>query len=497
MLVKILLLVVAVSTFALAAQAQQSLIAVNYISASTDSVGVYVSANYFGQCPSRPVSAQIYVQDATGAYQFNGAFLINPAWNTYDGVHLTDTNVGYGQFKVPRTSNPSNSILLRLWKSTADCSKFANEIGQVGPDAYQDYFVNGYTPANYYYGLNNPSGTPTLVTMERTSYKIKLDRNGGTTYEFYNKRATLNGAPFIANAVHPNVGAALQIAIQHSKANGGQVSSASCDPNQGYWNPTQAGNFCNYLGGIGSAPSTPSVKCDGVLTTTCTVATNTLEIGEHTMRNWDYGNGYIGPLNSGDTAKLKQLVTAQQNFVEYDITLRNDATTARNGVFIELPTFYFPPAYRRWYAKHVAATQVQNHTIPDRLDNQPMTPSNMGLTISDYNPGTDYYNHEDISWITFENTKGNINDAITISWFYKPNFRTAIAMPGYGYTISEQAITRTLKFSNLPTFNLQPGVTYQFKYVIFPFRYDEVIASPYGTKPVKDVIASIKLAYEM
>lgn len=468
----------------------QTLLPINYISADAQSNGVFVTANYYGQCPTRPVSAQIYLVN-NGVATYQSACLINPAWNSFDNQTLKDPNIGFCSFREPRTQNPANSILLRLWKSTSDCNSYAYEVGQVGVTAYQDVFVNGYTPSKYFYGLTANS----LITIDKPNYKIRLDRNGGATYEFYNKRATLNGAPFTSNSVLADVGAALQIAIQHPPSQGPTLTTASCDPAQGYWNPTQTGNFCTIGTNVGAAPPAQSTKCDGVANNNCTAATSTVEIGEHNMRNWDYGTGYTGPLNAGDTARMSQKISAFENYVEYDIALKHTGTSIKNQAFIEIPTFYFQSGFRRWSVKHQGQSQVTTTTIPDRLGNLPLTPSQLGMVYPDANPNDGFIN-EDVSWVSLENTKGTVNDAYTIAWFYKPTFRSDISWPNYGYTVSEQDIYRVIKFANLPTFNMQPGKQYNFKYVVFPYKYNEVINSPYGTMTVESVISNMKLAYE-
>lgn len=469
--------------------AQQTLTPINYMSASPQSSGVFVTANYNGQCPSRPIRAQLFLVSG-GVATYQSTCFINPAWNSYNNSTIADANVGFCPYRVPRTQNPANTTLLRLWRSTADCNLYADQAGRLDPGAYQDVWVNGYSPSTYFYGLNAGS----LITVDKPAYRLKMDRNGGATYEFYSKRARLNGAPFEANALLPDVGAALQVALHHNIQNGGGIGSGSCDPGQGYWNPTQAGNFCASGGGIGAAQPAASVICDGVNAPACTTANASVQLGAQIVRNWDYGTQYPGPVNPGDTLRLSQALTATDHYAMYDVTITHVGTGTRTGAFIEMPTFYFNGDYRRWTVSRGGTKIV--HTVPDRLGNLPLTPQQLGLTLADFNPN-DRFNHEDVSWVGFENVRGTTSDAYTIAWFYKPAFRADVAHPRYAYTISETEVYRNIKFSNVPTFNLAPGKAYPFRYVVFPYRHDAVISGPYGANiTVEETIARMKADYE-
>jgi hypothetical protein len=212
------------------------------------------------------------------------------------------------------------------------------------------------------------------------------------------------------------------------------------------------------------------------------------------MRNWDYGVGYSGPTNAGDVAKLAQVITASTKYVESDLTLKNTGSTTKSDAILEMPTFYFKPDYRKYHVKYAGSGSVSTITVPDRLDNlMPLTNTQLGMDSSGFKSG-------DVTWISFENVKGTANDSYTIAWFYKNALRADIEATAsqYAFQVLETDYYRDMKFSNAPRFNLQPSTskTYNFKYVIFPYRYDQTISSLYGTMTVENVIAQMKAAYE-
>ncbi|MBI2769632.1 MAG: hypothetical protein HYX47_08420 [Burkholderiales bacterium] len=478
--------------FATCAFAQQSLVGVNYFGSAVRSTGVQISANYGSACPQKGVSAQIYSIGSTADYQ--GQCFLNAAWDTVLGTptnSLSSTiNQGYCHMRIPIDQLSPNQILLRLWKVTADCTKYAYEDNQTQASAYQDYLLSDFSAAEWYY----PKTTNSLVTVSKPTYAFKLDRNGGAFYEFYNLRATLGGNSFFNNAIHPHSGEALQIALRTDT-----VFMTNPCGNQGFFNPTQTGNTCSHNGttasgyNTGSGPTVTFVKCDGTLNNSCSSASSSIEIGEHAMRSFDYGANYPGPLNPGDVVKLSQVVTPSNNYVEVDLTVKNTGATTLTNAAIEIPTFYFKPDFRRYTVRRAGA--IYQHDIPDKTGTASLTVSQLGI-----DEGASDFRHEDVSWISFENVRGYSNDVYTIAWFYKNNFRADVATfaGNYAYQILESAYFRSIKFNNNPRFNMRPSSekVYTFKYVVFPYRYDEVISSPYGTMSVENVILNMKAAYE-
>jgi hypothetical protein len=191
---------------------------------------------------------------------------------------------------------------------------------------------------------------------------------------------------------------------------------------------------------------------------------------------------------------LAQGLTATDHYAMYDVTVTHVGSDTKTGAFIEMPTFYFNGDYRRWTIQRGGSKVV--HTVPDRLGNLPLTAQQLGMTLPDFN-ANDQFNHEDVSWISFENIRGTTDDAYTIAWFYKPTFRADVSHPRYAYTVSETAVYRNIKFANLPTFNIKPGKAYPFRYVVFPYRHDAVISGPYGANiTVEETVARMKADFE-
>ena len=254
----------------------------------------------------------------------------------------------------------------------------------------------------------------------------------------------------------------------------------SCDASQGYWNPTQAGFFCAYKNGVVdfhvTGPNSPII-CDGAFNNNCGAAVKSVEFQEHQMFNWDYGPSYQGPYNARDTAYFSQAVEASDNFVEYSLTFQNKGIT-RAGP-IEIPTFYFNNNFRHYFFKTSNSSQIKEVSIPLRLT------AVDSFRVPDNNVSLD--------WISFENTSGVANDVYTLAWFYSNEFTQDVMQSGY--SVSESQFYKSIKFTNEPIFNAVQNKKYNLKYVVFPFKYSEVIDSRFGRMSVADVIVKLKYEY--
>lgn len=444
---------------------------------SADSVGVHIAAAY-SSCPNTPVTADVW--------------LVNTSGNSFQNrCTLAGGNWGLCLFKRPLPAGtPGSNILVRLWSVNQDCTTLAP------PPNFKDSFISSNVTASQYYSAYTENR---LINIDKLTYQAKLDRNTGTTYEFYSKRAVGTSAQDTMphNALNENMGAALQIAFQdqdEAAANAaGRAAGTvnSCDVHQGYWNPTQAGAFCTFVDSYTSMiPITPTglnapaITCDGVQNQLCGSAQNKVDFGDMTMMNWDYGPNYVGPWNPADTLHLMQSVSAADNYIAYDLTLENKGGGAkqRNG-FIELPTFYFTNNYRRYFTPDPSG--VIKTEIP---------------IVSHMNSGYDSgFVQTDLHWVTFENSAGPTNDAITVAWFYNPTLLADTRASSYA--VQQSAIDGVIKFANLHTVTLNPSLpenphVYHAKYVVFPYRYDDVITTSFGTKSVRDTIAAMQAEYD-
>jgi hypothetical protein len=444
-----------------------------------ESVGLRMTARYANAaCPSLAMQVDLYTV-TNGAAEFHDRCLVNAGWAVDSSGALQSPSFGFCYFKRPIPPGTFQSLIVRAWKSSPNCANFADQIGRVA-DGYVDYPVNTIVQASTHYPALTQQRT---IEISRRYYSLKMDRNGGATFEFYNNRASRNGVSEISNAIHANVGAALQVAIHHHEGLG--FIKGSCD-GVDYWNPNQAGYFCSRSGGaVNFQPDAPypgpvsglNIFCDGVYDNNCRWATNQVQFTNHRMYAWAYGDSYQGPYNPLDTAYLSQNVTAREMYVEYDLTYQNVGFTMRGP--IEIPTFYFTNKFRRAY--FVDKRGYHSIDIPLRTTAAPV-----------YNIGRPSPN-EDISWVSFENTTGVQYDTYTIAWFYKPDTLADMVLPGFD--IAEDPSYKNIKFTNQPIFHFQKDKVYRFKYVVFPFRFDDVVDSPYGRMRVDQIIPLIRNDY--
>jgi len=99
------------------------------------------------------------------------------------------------------------------------------------------------------------------------------------------------------------------------------------------------------------------------------------------------------------------------------------------------------------------------------------------------------------NWVTFENTfEGVSHDDVTIAWFYPPDIGADETKdsPGAGLHISETRQYHQIKMGNVQHITFRGGKIYHFSYVIFPYRYDEQVATKYGVLSVRDTIRKLR-----
>jgi hypothetical protein len=379
------------------------------------------------------------------------------------------------------------------------------------------------------------------ITIGTDKWTAVADRDGGAIYEFYNTRMTDPTLPndgyatkLYENAVHANVGAALQIALHSGGL--GSLDANGCS-GQGYWNPTQAGARC----GAGTqtthelspdpldSVSNLHITCDGVQNDSCTTASSSVLWDFHRMMNFDYGNTtspgpgqhgpYPGPYNSGDTLNLKQTIYADHvKYMLVDVTLKNTDSLTRSGA-LEIPTFYFTSRFRRFY--YPSHDDLVNNTVPtaptftfpglpganDSLNTGILATYINNAPDGNHSPGDFCY---DPGWVTAENTfatnnsSATTNQFITLAWFYQPQFlnnrsyteacgRDGLASADH-FEIAEQPYSDQIKVTNAPRIALTGSSTeYNFEYVVFPYKYsDSILTSCYGTHTVAETIALMR-----
>ncbi|MBC7712919.1 MAG: discoidin domain-containing protein [Rhizobacter sp.] len=439
-----------------------------------ETVGVMFRTNYQA-CPDLAVKADLYYINGSGAAEFQNRCFVNSTGSA------AFPEVGYCYFRKPMASGTSGSkVLLRLWKTDSKCNQYNDETGNIN-SGYVDYFLPGNIADSVSYRALKENR---LITIDKKNYSLKLDRNGGATYEFYNKRAEKDGGTFLTNAIHSHSGGALQVAIHNHVPI--KLMPDSCDSSQGYWNPTQAGYYCAQLpdqsqNRLPNAPapgnaSGLSITCDSIKNDNCKFANDEIIFSKHKMYNWDYSPTFPGPYNAQiDKGYLSQTVTAYENYVTYDITFENKWKDIRGP--IEIPTYYFSNVFRKYtYSLNNSITSV---TVPDHRTSAPSyrTPDN----------------DKALDWISFENTSGVNNDNYTIAWMYMPDVSADISQPGYG--VVETEAFGAIKFTNQPIINFKMNKEYRMRYVVFPYSYDAHINSEFGLKTVREIIAEMKTKY--
>jgi len=435
--------------------------------------GGAIRANYPGH-PAVPVRVDLYVLEGN-RWIFHNRCEINAGVQT--GKAASRPEVAWCGFAFPLEPG-DREINMRLWRIGED-GQYAKESGTSAP--WEDHIVKMKLGEDRAYTQAMRSR---LVTIDKETYRAKIDPDGGATYEFYSKRATGAGLPAgeYVNTLHTNVGAALQVAY-HS----GTPRCLTKEPlgGQGYYNPTQAGACCEYREGKGSlvaqAPgqqdpeSGLSVRCNGTANNHASHAERSLELSLHRMMNWDYGPGYEGPYNAGDQTYLSQTVMAYPDYLEYDLGLKNTSKYSRGA--LEIPTYYFTNRFRRFYYPENGSVKATDIPVNASGDDE----KNFNATVSQ--------NAE--NWITFEDTFDRVkHDDVTIAWFYGADFVADMTRSNEtgNVHVAETRVYHQIKMNNVVDMTFRNGGVCHVRYVVFPYRYDETVTTKYGVLPVRETI---------
>lgn len=218
------------------------------VSATTEYV-VAQNLSYAAPCAATSVYTGLFVRNGGQWEDHNRCFSRtsankDPAWR----------NSAVCLFKYPLAVNkPRNEILFRVYDVDSSCRYLGT---------YKDYApVSNVIRDNAYDEVRSST-----VKLENATSRSIVDRNGGTTYEYYSLRGAdvaLRAGTF-ENALHANFGAAMQTVLFGEK-----LTLTPCGI-QGVWNPTQAGATCgtNRAGHIFVKPGTEglNVICDGCST---------------------------------------------------------------------------------------------------------------------------------------------------------------------------------------------------------------------------------------
>lgn len=177
---------------------------------------------------------------------------------------------------------------------------------------------------------------------------------------------------------------------------------------------------------------------------------------------------------------MRQTVTAYNNYLKYDITVKPlgreyvALTSAQNpnpgenpvptnlrpGLTFESPTFYFSTGFRKHTVRRNGV--IATTTVPNRRTGAPLTNVQLGMGQAplDVQLGiNDGWNHEDIPWVTFENTENRSNDVYTVAAFFKPSFRcdvqSILNQRNFAWSVAETTMYRMMKFSKAPIMNMR------------------------------------------
>ncbi len=433
-------------------------------------VGVYVTDTY-GSCPDLPVMVDLWFHNGTSFEFHNRCFL-----NAGSAPSRPGQGVCYFKYPMP-VGTPASQVLVRSWKARPDCTGYMDSVAPQDPNSYVDRHPSGDVVPDPAY-LAYPAR---LVRVDARDYAVALDRNGGAIFEFYSKRATDSTLPAgkFESAIHAHFGAALQVAI-HS----GQPMSLTQQPcgGQGYWNPTQAGCSCSYRAGVQGGPESPApgqgafhVSCDGVVDDACTTAASEVSWDWLRMMNWDYGPGYEGPYAPADTSMLSQAVIAHPSFLEVQVRLRNDGLS--RGAAWEVPTFYFTNRFRRFF-------------YPDGLGG--VAVQEISWAPRDEDNGHFEIVGREIPWICFENTGLSSGGDYFVTIGFLPGSQLRADVAEWYSSVSQGEYFDNIKFTYAPRAAFRQGIVYRIQYVVFPYRYDEIVDTPFGMETVADTIEAMR-----
>ena len=420
---------------------------------------------------------------------YTGLFVLNGGmWEDHNRCYSATSrnkdpswrNQAMCMYKYPLgVDKPSHEIIFRVYNVDASCRYLRT---------YKDYH-----PA--YNVLPDPAYQvrPSTTTIQNATSKSVVDRAGGTTYEYYSLRGTDAGlkAGTYENLIHAHFGAAMQTVLFS------EVLTKTPCGTQGVWNPTQAGAACGTLEQrhifVKAGTHGLNVLCDALLDNSCTRASSTVGHTAYRVLNWDYsrlnGDGkYVGPYNAGDTARLGQTLTYMSPYYsQYDAYWRHSGSD--KNVIATVPTLYMSSHWRRFTHPDKNGFLVTK-TIPENTTGDE---SNNFTTLDTRTQRCDLY---DWKWVTMDNTyfstKGK---SITLAWFYGPEWDADKYWPYSDTCIQEHQIYRTINVWNVPHWRQRKNVAYRFRWVMFPYRYDEVIVYGGKSMTVRDAIAKMATDY--
>jgi hypothetical protein len=198
------------------------------------------------------------------------------------------------------------------------------------------------------------------------------------------------------------------------------------------------------------------------------------------MFNWDYGPSYQGGFNALDTAYMSQTVNSYTDYLQYDVTLINKG--AQRSSAIQAPTFYFTNRFRQaWYPSE-DGSNILSYSQPD---------DRSGIDSSTPVLQTTY----PMTWISFADTSPGVsNNYITVAGFQDLQFASDKTADSNQWV--QQSYYHTMNFYFAPSFTFRSNVNYHFRYVVFPFRFDEVISTKYGSLTVAQTISAMRAEYQ-
>lgn len=108
-----------------------------------------------------------------------------------------------------------------------------------------------------------------------------------------------------------------------------------------------------------------------------------------------------------------------------------------------------------------------------------------------YNPGGQ------LEWSSFENTGlSSSGYYFTIATLYSDAFvEDQATYNTHLWEVEEGHYHDNIKFTNAPRVTYRKNKTYKFRYVVFPFRYDETVTTWFGTGTVQVLIEDLRAFY--
>jgi hypothetical protein len=423
------------------------------------------------------------------------------------------------------------AILVRTFKVDASCR-------YSGLDNFDDTYASGTVQPDSDYPAHTAGR---LITIDKPSYLARIDRSGGALYEFASKQAVYDPTqtPLASppNTIHSMWGAASQQAL-HQNAASGTPPIAAFGPGclgQGYWHPSQAGAGCSTPTDLGQQAPAPNgrsglhIFCDSYdsYRDTCNSAGNYVKVTSHRMFSYDYTTQYTGPYFDGrlsypdpdgekswtDDAYLQQDMTAAPNYLQFDLTLQVKDGDSYSKVLGELPTYYFLNSYRRYY---VPNPPNPASTVCHPIEGGAVTQCDVPLPVDGdetrlYGPAPDgwadvlYLSYNPFTWVTFEHVGFFLsNSFVTLAVFPDQSLeedtsKNADQFISRAYAAETPTSFHMVKWTHEPRVDLKLNKLYRYRYVIFPYKYNDTITITRNgiavSKQVREHIADMRAEY--